>query len=94
MPTARCLMASGGALMTAMCTLSTLTRSAPRQPMSYSIAAVMKHSKTLVCVVLLTSSVLWYAFVASLMPIRIDKCAQMSVIQSACMVHLYGVHVA
>ena len=46
MPTAKCLMANGGALMTAMYTLWPGTESAPHQHMSSSTVAVMKLSKS------------------------------------------------
>ncbi len=46
MPTAKCLMASGGALMIAMCMLWTRTTSARPQPTCFSTAAAMKRSKT------------------------------------------------
>ena len=49
MHTARCLMANGGALMTAMCMLLTRTRSAPLQHMCCSTAAAMKLSRIQVC---------------------------------------------
>lgn len=49
MPTAKCLMATGGALMTAMCMPWTRTRSAPLQPMCSSTAGAMRPSRIQVC---------------------------------------------